>query len=114
MHLNSSAPTPAPPYYAVIFTSNKTQIDEGYGEMADKMFDLASAQPGYLGAESFRNEDGFGVTISYWQTLEDIKKWKQHWEHREAQQKGRAMWYTHYKLRICRVERDYEFNADSQ
>lgn len=82
--------------------------------MADKMFALARAQPGYLGAESFRNEDGFGVTISYWQTQEDIKQWRQHWEHREAQQKGREMWYAHYKLRICRVERDYEFNVGPQ
>lgn len=113
MDVNHSAPTPLPPYYAVIFTSTRTSVDEGYTEMADKMLALASAQSGYLGAESFRNENGFGATISYWQTQKDIKQWKKQWEHQEAQQKGREKWYAHYKLRICRVEHDYEFNRDA-
>ncbi|GAB1261803.1 antibiotic biosynthesis monooxygenase [Aurantivibrio plasticivorans] len=103
--MSKIAQTPAPPYYAVIFTSVRTESDNGYGEMADKMFELASQQPGFLGAESAREE--IGVTVSYWSDLESIKSWKSNAEHLEAQQLGRDKWYASYKLRIAKVERDY-------
>ena len=96
------------PYYAVIFTSTQRDSLEGYSEMANKMEELAEQQPGYLGMESARNE--IGITVSYWETLEAIKNWKQQSEHLKAQLKGRAGWYDWYKIRICKVERDYEFN----
>lgn len=99
--------TPEPPYYAVIFTSLKTQLGEGYQEMAAKMEALAKLQPGYLGHESAREE--IGITVSYWKSLEDIKNWKQHNDHLFAQQHGREVWYAQYKIRICLVERDYGF-----
>lgn len=108
---NTSASTPSPPYYAVIFTSLRSPWLEGYEETANHMLELASKQLGYLGAESFRNAEGFGVTISYWQDLESIRQWKLQEEHLAAQRLGKEKWYKHYKLRICRVERDYEFNA---
>ena len=102
------AKTPVPPYYAVIFSSEKTGVDEeGYGEMAARMDELAKQQPGYLGIESAR--DGLGITVSYWESLEAIRNWKQNSEHLIAQQKGRSEWYSGYKTRICKVERDYEF-----
>lgn len=101
------APTPKPPYYAVIFTSERTDVAEGYGEMADRMVELAQQQPGYLGHESAR--DGIGITVSYWESTEAIRNWKQNTEHLFAQQKGRAEWYSTYKTRICKVERDYSF-----
>lgn len=97
--------TPRPPYYAVIFTSIRTETDDGYGEMADKMFELASRQPGFLGVESAREE--VGITVSYWSSLESIKKWKANIEHREAQETGRERWYSSFKVRISKVERDY-------
>ncbi len=101
------AKTPAAPYYAVIFTSERTHIDNGYGEMAVRMEELAKQQPGFLGVESAR--DGLGITVSYWESLEAIRNWKQHTEHLEAQSKGRSEWYSGYKTRICKVERDYGF-----
>jgi len=101
------ASTPKPPYYAVIFTSLRTPEDAGYAEMADKMETLARQQPGYLGHESAR--EGIGITISYWESLEAIRNWKQHTDHLFAQQQGRAQWYRAYKTRICLVERDYGF-----
>lgn len=101
------ATTPKPPYYAVIFTSIRTEIESGYIEMADLMVNLASTQDGFLGVESARNE--LGITVSYWQDIESIIKWKQHSEHLIAQKKGRTDWYTSYKTRICKVERDYDF-----
>lgn len=103
------AKTPAPPYYAVIFTSERTDENSGYAAMADKMAAMAQQQPGYLGHESAR--DGLGITVSYWESLEAIRNWKQQAEHLEAQQKGRNVWYSHYKARICLVERDYGFDA---
>lgn len=99
------AKTPAPPYYAVIFTSIRTEENEGYESTAERMLELAAEQPGFLGVESARNETG--ITISYWQSLEAIRHWKAHAEHRIAQQMGREKWYRSYKTRICLVERDY-------
>ena len=102
------ANTPEPPYYAVIFTSIRTEKVEGYSEMADFMIDLASRQEGFLGVESARNE--LGITVSYWNDTDSIKKWKQHAEHMMAQQKGKTEWYKKYKTRIAKVERDYGFD----
>lgn len=101
------ANTPKPPYYAVIFSSIRSEEIDGYSEMADLMVDLASKQEGFLGVESARNE--LGITVSYWKDLDSIKKWKQHSDHLVAQQKGRTKWYKNYKTRIAKVERDYEF-----
>ena len=101
------ANTPTPPYYAVIFTSLRTEVDDNYAAMAKKMVDLASQQPGYLGHESAR--DGLGITVSYWESLDAIKNWKNVADHIEAQQKGIKQWYRAYKTRICLVERDYGF-----
>jgi heme-degrading monooxygenase HmoA len=105
------AQTPEPPYYAVIFTSQRTEGENGYGEMAERMVRLASGQPGFLGVESVRDASGFGVTVSYWSSLEAIREWKRHEEHRAAQEKGKTVWYEHYVARICKVERDYALHS---
>lgn len=104
------AETPTPPYYAVIFTSTRTDGDNGYEQMAQVMFDLATKQPGFLGLESAR--DGLGITVSYWDSVEAIKAWQRNSSHLIAQQRGRAEWYQAYKVRVCRVERDYAFERD--
>tara|TARA_R110000772_G_scaffold16183_2_gene46207 strand:+ start:845 stop:1147 length:303 start_codon:yes stop_codon:yes gene_type:complete len=95
------------PYYAVIFTSIQTENMEGYSEMAEVMESLAKNQAGFLGIESARNE--IGITVSYWQNLESIKNWKANLDHLIAQKKGREQWYSYYKVRICKVESEYEF-----
>lgn len=104
------AKTPQPPYYAVIFTSTRTDVDDGYGKMSDKMVELAQKQPGFLGVESARNE--LGITVSYWESLEAIQQWKANLEHKEAQLFGKKKWYKYYKTRITKVERDYDFELD--
>ena len=96
------------PYYAVIFTNTLTSADKGYAEMAIAMEELAKKQPGYLGFESAR--DGLGISVSYWESLEDIARWKSNTDHLLAQKKGIKDWYSWYKVRICLVEREYEFN----
>lgn len=98
---------PQPPYYAVIFTSQRTPVEQGYGDMADRMAALAAEQPGYLGMESARGEDGLGLTVSYWRSAEDILAWRCHAEHRIARDTGRSDWYQHYILRVAKVERAY-------
>jgi heme-degrading monooxygenase HmoA len=99
------------PYYAVIFTSVKTKEQEGYARMAEEMLQLASQQPGYLGVEHAR--ETMGITVSYWESLEAISAWKSQADHLKAQALGKAAWYSHYKVRICKIEHEYSF-GDSQ
>ena len=98
---------PEPPYYAVIFTSQRTPGEAGYGETAQRMAEMAAAQPGYLGAESARGDDGLGITVSYWRSLDDIAAWRREVQHAAARDQGRAQWYSHYELRVAKVERAY-------
>ena len=95
------------PYYAVIFTSKRTEGDNGYAEMTQLMDSLAKKQKGFIGVDSARND--IGITVSYWKNLEAIKNWKQQTDHLMAQKKGRTDWYSWYNVKICKVEREYEF-----
>jgi heme-degrading monooxygenase HmoA len=105
--MSEIAQTPTPPYYAVIFTSHRTEGDGGYGEMARRMAELSAQQPGYLGAESARED--VGITVSYWRDLDSIKAWKAEFEHQDAQRLGKKKWYSAFQVRIAKVERDYGF-----
>jgi heme-degrading monooxygenase HmoA len=96
-----------PPYYAVIFPSQRTPGDQGYEETAKLMAELAQTMPGYLGIESARSADGFGITVSYWRDEASIRNWRRYSEHVMAQERGKREWYQHYELRIARVERSY-------
>ncbi|WP_324024962.1 antibiotic biosynthesis monooxygenase [Maribacter sp. BPC-D8] len=99
------------PYYAVIFTSTRTAGDNGYGDMADFMEQLAKKQSGYIGIESAKQE--IGITVSYWESLNAIHDWKQQADHLLAQKKGLSNWYDSYTVRICLVEREYSFNRNT-
>jgi heme-degrading monooxygenase HmoA len=103
----SFAQLPAPPYYAVIFSSRRTPGDAGYGAMGERMAALAQEQKGFLGVESTRDSDGFGITVSYWTDEASIRAWKNHAEHRIAQETGMQGWYEHYETRVAKVERAY-------
>ena len=104
--MNQQAQTPTPPYYAVIFTSRRTEGDNGYERMAHRMVELAREQPGFLGIESARGADGLGITVSYWESEAAIAAWKAHVEHAAAQARA-GDWYAHFDVRVCRVERAY-------
>ena len=112
MTVNRFAPRHEPPYYAVIFTAQRTGVDAGYGETAERMVELASTQPGFIGVETTRDDAGLGITVSYWRTLEDVAAWKRHLEHTAARDSGRARWYSRYELRVARVERAYGWSKD--
>ena len=102
------ATLPKPPYYAVIFSSRRNgQDEEGYGATAERMFELVQQQPGFLGAESTRGADGFGITAAYFDSEASILAWRQHAEHTAAREQGRRDWYDHFELRIAKVERAY-------
>lgn len=106
----SFAALPSPPYYAVIFCSTRSPGDDahdGYGDMAEKMAELAATMPGYLGVESVRGDDGFGITVSYWESEAAIANWKANIDHKAARDYGRQHWYAHYELRVAKVERAY-------
>ena len=104
--MTTLATTPAPPYYAVIFSSIRTAGDQGYAQTADEMVALAAQQPGFLGFESARQE--IGISVSYWSSLEAIAAWKANVTHRQAQSRAKD-WYQVFRVRVCRVEREYGF-----
>jgi len=103
--MNQISNTPKPPYFAVIFTSHRTAGDQGYSEMARRMVALASKHPGFLGFESARED--VGITVSYWSDMDSIQNWKNNIDHKIAQKLGREKWYSSFKVRISKVEKDY-------
>jgi heme-degrading monooxygenase HmoA len=106
--MSEIARTPEPPYVAVVFTSLRTEGDNGYSVMSARMDRLAAEQPGYLGLESVRDPDGVtGITVSYWADEDAARAWKQVAEHLVAQERGREMWYSDYRVRVASVLRDY-------
>jgi heme-degrading monooxygenase HmoA len=99
------AQTPSPPYYAVIFTSKRTEGDQDYNQMSEKIEELVKKQTGFLGMESARNQ--LGITVSYWKDMASIKNWSENMEHREAKKQGQEKWYEFYRVRISKVEFEY-------
>jgi heme-degrading monooxygenase HmoA len=101
---------PDPPYYAVVFSSQRHDGHEPeYAEAAQRMLELAAAQPGFLGVDSTRGADGFGITVSYWRDEASIKAWREHPLHTPVQQAGRQRWYQRYEVHVAKVERSYGF-----
>lgn len=108
------AKTPKPPYWAVVFSSTRTPAAESeYAQTADEMVALASKQPGFLGIDSVRDQNGVGITVSYWDSEQSIIAFKQNADHLTAQRLGRETFYRSYELRVAKVERAYSFNRDS-
>jgi heme-degrading monooxygenase HmoA len=107
--VSTPAQTPEPPYYAVIFTSRMTESVDGYDDASDQMLALASEQPGFLGYESARDENGLGITVSYWESEEAIANWRSNVEHRVVQSRGMKDWYSEFVTRVARVERARTF-----
>ena len=103
-------------YFAVIFTAQRTMSDENiYQITADRMVKLAQQQPGFLGVESVRGDDGLGITVSYWQDRDSIRNWRINAEHLAAQQMGRKEFYDWYHVRIAEIvgHRTFDVSLDS-
>ena len=101
------------PYFAVIFTAQRSLSgDDIYEITSDRMMQLAQQQPGFLGVESVRGEDGLGITVSYWRDRDSIRNWRENSEHLVAQEMGRQEFYQWYRVRIAEVSDDHAFFAD--
>lgn len=100
-------PTIKPPYYAVIFSNQLLEANAGYESMAQLMVELAEERSGYLGIDSTRNAEGFGITVSYWRDEDSIMQWKKQVDHQGAQRLGRERWYQDYHLHVAKIEREY-------
>jgi heme-degrading monooxygenase HmoA len=108
------AVTPRPPYYAVIFSNRRTALDDaGYAAAAARMMELAAQQPGFLGVESVRDAGGCGITVSYWDSFDAIRRWRTHAEHQPVQAAGRERWYATYRLRVAKVEAETLFEREA-
>lgn len=95
--------------YAVIFkTFRDLPIPEDYLQVNKRMVELVSTYGGYLGVDSVMNDEGKGISISYWDSLDDIKNWKKNSEHLLAQKRGISEWYKYYKVEICEILNEYE------
>ncbi len=97
------------PCFAVIFASVRKPGDGSYDSMSDEIEALVRDEKGFLGMESVQDADGSGITVCYWRTIEDIKRWKDQALHREAQERGRLEWYSQYAVRIAEVREAYDW-----
>lgn len=95
--------------YAVIFRAEINQRDQEYSDTAVRLRSLAMEK---YGCRNFvaTTEGDQEIAISYWETLEQISRWKQDAEHIKAQQLGRSKWYRTYQIQIVEVLREY--NSD--
>ena len=98
-----------PPYYAVVFTSVRTEGDNGYGETADRMGELVKEIPGFLGEDAARTPGGLGITVAYFRDLAAIDEWRNNMGHRAAKKYGREHWYERYSIHIAKVEHSHGF-----
>lgn len=101
---------PKPPYYAVIFTSQRVSNDLDYDEMDRQTFIEVQKIQGYIGAESYTDGNDRHVTIAYFLTEKAILDWRSNPLHMKAQQLGKEKWYSYYNVKVCKVEREYEFS----
>jgi heme-degrading monooxygenase HmoA len=98
----------------VIFTAQRSLSgDDMYEITADRMVTLAQQQPGFLGVESVRGDDGIGITVSYWTGRDAITQWRGHAEHMVAQAMGRQEFYDWYRIRIAEVVSERAFMSDN-
>ena len=102
------AALPKPPYYAVIFSSQRNAHGEAdYHAAADALFAIVQGQPGFLGVESTRDGDGFGITVAYFDSEENIRRWRNEATHAATRERGKREWYEHFEVRVAKVERAY-------
>ncbi|MEU3643811.1 antibiotic biosynthesis monooxygenase [Lentzea sp. NPDC034063] len=107
----SDAPVEAfePPYYAVVFTTVRTQEQSGYRDTNARMEELVKDVPGYLGMDHAQNPGGLGITVAYFRDADALTQWRTNAEHQAAQQRGRAHWYQSYTIHVAKVERSHTF-----
>jgi len=99
--------------YAVIFKAKTKELDEEYFTMAKHMRELAMNKYGcteFTAVTEGREE----IAISYWDSMEQIAKWKQDSEHLVAQELGKSKWYEDYTVEIVEVLSAYVKDKDTK
>ena len=95
--------------YAVIFRANVGNLDQEYSEAIERMKKLAFEEYGCLDFGAFMEGDR-RIAVSYWNSEEDIRNWKNNSEHLSAQKRGAEKWYTSYTVQVVEVKREYSEN----
>lgn len=80
-----------------------------YSEWAARMHALSATMPGFISVKTFSAEDGERVTIVEFESEETMRAWRNHVDHREAQELGRKQFYSQYRIQVCHPIRDYSF-----
>jgi heme-degrading monooxygenase HmoA len=89
-------------------------VDDQYHPVADRMDALAAAVPGYISHKAFVAADGERLTVVEFDSEEEMETWRRHPEHRQAQQNGRDIYYSEYRLTTCEVRRETRFARDDK
>ena len=98
----------------IVFRSRvRAGTEEGLMADGERMYQLASAMPGFISYKDFVAEDGENATIVEFDTLEHLAAWRDHPEHKEVQQKGREQYFSEYRIQVCSTVRDYDFRRES-
>ncbi len=104
-----------PTEVAVFFTIDKLP-EAGSEECArddERMYDIVSSMPGFISFTHYASDEGEDFGPVRFQTEDALETWRTNPEHRVVQQKGREKWYRHYRIRVCKVVREYEFWRDA-
>ncbi|TDG15468.1 antibiotic biosynthesis monooxygenase [Seongchinamella unica] len=92
--------------YAVIFRADIRQLNPEYVQLAEQLRTLAMERYGCR--EFFSCTEGNQeVAISYWDSEQQISRWKQDPLHQRAQQLGREQWYASYRVQVVELKREY-------
>jgi heme-degrading monooxygenase HmoA len=89
----------------------KPENVQEYYEWAGRISALAKTMPGYVSHKVFTAEDGERVTIVEFADEASQRGWATEMRHVEAKKKGRADFYTEYKLQVCQVVRETSFTV---
>lgn len=101
------------PYYAVIFISQTITDDAAFNAMQTLVAEKLASAKGLLGMDRHRTANGLGFSISYWDSLESIRAWRDEKTHARGQKEARDKWYSSYTIRVCQVLSDNLFDRES-
>jgi heme-degrading monooxygenase HmoA len=88
-------------------------VRDDYVTLVDRMIELAATMPGYISHKGFFADDGERVTIVEFESEEAQRAWRMHPEHREAQRKGREIYYASYSIQVCELKREAKFERNA-
>ena len=79
---------------------------EALSRLGEKMFEYATAMPGFISYKDFTAEDGESVSIIEFDSEETLAAWRDHGEHKDAQARGRSEFFSEYHIQVCKPIRE--------